>query len=158
MCFNNVYKILTKILLESLYPHLVENERYSDAQKRCVKNLYGCKDHLITSNLVPKDYKNNLKQLSLATENILLSWIVEPMNICWTSSMLLSFISKIMAPWKTDVIQLALTVKGTKIKTCRTKGLTFSTHVVYVQIHPKLYFQQHRHKIHLQDLQTTSYM
>lgn len=109
-CLNNMYKILTKIISERLYAHLFENNLYPDEQKGCVKNSYGCKDHLVTSSMIQKDCKNNRKQLAIAWidyrkafDSIPHSWLVETLNIYRTSSVLLSFITKTMTTWKTDL-------------------------------------------------------
>ncbi|KAI5726927.1 hypothetical protein M8J76_011202 [Diaphorina citri] len=47
-CLNNMYKTLTKVLSERIYSHLSDNDLLPNEQKGCLKNSYGCKDHLLT--------------------------------------------------------------------------------------------------------------
>lgn len=109
-CLNNIYKVLTKIISERLYTHLNKNNLFPSEQKGCVKNTYGCKDHLLTSKTIHKDCKETRKNLSIAWidyqkafDSIPHSWLLETMNIYRAPSTLMSFISKTITMWNTDL-------------------------------------------------------
>lgn len=109
-CLNNIYKLLTKIIAERIQHHLSENKLMPNEQKGCVKNTYGCKDHLMTSMMVHKDSRENRKNLSLAWidyrkafDSVPHSWLIEVLKIYRTNATLLTFIIKSMKNWKTDL-------------------------------------------------------
>ncbi|KAI5748311.1 hypothetical protein M8J77_024164 [Diaphorina citri] len=126
-CLNNMYKTLTKVLSERIYSHLSDNDLLPNEQKGCLKNSYGCKDHLLTSKMIQKDCKNNRKSLSIAWidyskafDSIPHSWLIETMNIYRIAPELLSFVTRTMTTWKIDLNltseQSTLKVKNISLK------------------------------------------
>jgi len=146
-CLNNIYKTLTKIISERLHEHLSENKLFPDEQRGCVKNSYGCKDHLLTSNMILKDCKNNRKTLSLAWidykkayDSIPHSWIIEAMNIYRASPVLISFITRTMAEWKIDLHltteKTNLMIRNIQIKTGIYQGDSLSPLLFCMSLFP----------------------
>ena len=56
-CLNTTHKVIIKILSERIYAHLSQNNLLPKEQKGCTRNTYGCKDHLLTSQIMYKECK-----------------------------------------------------------------------------------------------------
>ena len=65
-CLPTLYKVLTSILSERSYKHILSNNILPEEQKGCARNSYGCKDQLLLNKAILEDCKRKKKNLNVA--------------------------------------------------------------------------------------------
>ena len=87
-CLSTSYKVLTSILTERSYSHMIKNNILPEEQKGCARNSYGCKDQLMINETIIEDCKKKKKNLSMAWidytkvfDNVSHSWILKTLRM-----------------------------------------------------------------------------
>ena len=65
-CLSTSYKVLTSILTERGYTHILKNDIIPEEQRGCTRNSHGCKDQLLINKMIIEDCKKKKKNLSMA--------------------------------------------------------------------------------------------
>lgn len=109
-CLPSMWKLLSKIISDSLQRHLDSNDLIPCEQKGCVLKCRGCKDHLLTDKAVVKNCKRRRTNLEMvwidfkkAYDRVPHSWIVECMKLFKVNSLVRDFLAKEMHNWKTNL-------------------------------------------------------
>ena len=146
-CLPTMYKILTAILSERTYKHLMNNELFPNEQKGCRKNTYGCKDQLLINKMILQNCKSLKRNLSTAWidykkafDSVPHSWILKSMQLIKLSPTLINFMHLAMSNWKTD-IQLkhqdgTITINGLDIRCGIFQGDSFSPLLFCIALFP----------------------
>ena len=65
-CLTLMWKLLTSVLVEKVYPHLSEKNVLPDVQKGCRKDSRGTKDQLLINKQILKHCKKHQRNLAMA--------------------------------------------------------------------------------------------
>jgi len=65
-CLSTFYKVLTSILTERSYTHIIKNDIIPEEQRGCARNSFGCKDQLLINKMIIEDCKKKKENLSMA--------------------------------------------------------------------------------------------
>lgn len=105
-----MYKILTSILSDRCYSHLVNYNLLPSEQKDCRKGSYGCKDQLLINKAILEDMKTRKKNLSTAWVDYKKAFDSTPhrlllkcLEIYKISPKMKDFIKASMTKWKTTL-------------------------------------------------------
>ena len=146
-CLPTTYKILTSILSERTYKHLLNNDLFPSEQKGCKKNSYGCKDQLLINKMILQNCKNQKRSLSTAWidyrkafDSVPHSWILKSMELTKLSPTLINFMKLTMSNWKTDLYLKhsdgTIVVDGIDIKCGIFQGDSFSPLLFCIALFP----------------------
>ena len=126
-CLPTLYKILTSIMSERSYKHILTNNILPEEQKGCARNSYGCKDQLLLNKAIIEDCKKKRKNLNVtwidyrkAYDSVPHSWILKTMSIYKFNNKMINFIKKSMKTWNTTMhlnsVQGLITTEKISIK------------------------------------------
>lgn len=120
-CLPTMYKLITAIISDKLYEHLMLNRILPPEQKGCRKGARGCKDQLLVSKMIIEDAKKRKKTLSMAWvdykkafDSVPHSWILDALKIYRVSPRIVKFVGESMTKWQTKI---TLTHQSQTIKT-----------------------------------------
>ena len=65
-CLTTTYKLLTGIIADSVYDHLVRGEFLEEEQKGCIRNRMGTKDQLLINKTILEDARRRQRKLNMA--------------------------------------------------------------------------------------------
>ncbi|XP_044755036.1 uncharacterized protein LOC123313989 [Coccinella septempunctata] len=123
-CLPSVYKILTSVIGFKISTHIRNNRILAWEQNGCKKKARGCKELLVIDNVVTKQARRRLKNISMcwidyqkAYDSVPHSWLVEILRIYKISPDIIHLWEHLMGTWRTT-----LSVKGTK--SYRTKEIS----------------------------------
>ena len=109
-CLSNIYKLVTAIIKEAIYNHLMHNNVIPLEQKGCLKNYRGCKDHLLLDKLITNSAKRHQRNLSMgwldvrkAYDSVSHTWIRQMLSNLKVAPNIQSIISNSMTQWKTTL-------------------------------------------------------
>ncbi|XP_047478488.1 uncharacterized protein LOC125031649 [Penaeus chinensis] len=109
-CLPTMYKVLTALISERMYAHLLANDVLPTEQKGGRKAKRGCKDQLLVDKAVIEDAKRGKRNLSMAWidykkayDSIPHSWIIAAMKIYRTCSTIVKFLETAMKEWNTEM-------------------------------------------------------
>ena len=109
-CLPTVYKLLTGIIADNMYDHLMNNNLVSKEQSGCKRDCYGVKDQLLLNKTVTENAKRNGKNLFMAWidykkafDSVPHSWIIESLKIYKVSPNIIQLIEEMMPKWKTTL-------------------------------------------------------
>ena len=110
-CLPTVYKLLTGIIADSMYDHLMKtNNLISLQQSGCRRDCYGVKDQLLLNKTVTENARRNGKNLFMAWidykkvfDSVPHSWIIEAMEIYKICPKIVQLMQDIMPRWKTTL-------------------------------------------------------
>ena len=109
-CLPTVYKILTGIIADEMYIHLINNNLISYQQSGCKRECYGVKDQLLLNKTVTENARRNGKNLFMAWidykkafDSVPHSWLIETMEIYKVSPKITQLIKEMMPKWKTTL-------------------------------------------------------
>lgn len=107
-CLPLMWKLLTGILAEKLYGHLLAGGLLMDEQKGCRKRSRGTKDQLLIDKTVLKEAKGMKRSLAMgwidyrkAYDMVPHSWIVEMLNLTKVAENVKTLLIGSMDNWKT---------------------------------------------------------
>jgi hypothetical protein len=110
-CLPLMWKLLTGMIADRMYDHLVQNEILPVEQKGCRKRSKGTKDQLLIDKLVLRDCKRRHTNLAMAWvdyrkayDMVPHSWIMECLKMFGCASNITKFIGRSMEMWKTELI------------------------------------------------------
>ena len=126
-CLPTLYKVLTSIISERSYKHILANDVLTEEQKGCARNSYGCKDQLLLNKAILEDCKRKKKNLSVAWidyrkayDSVPHSWILKTLSIYKFNNKLINFMEKSMKSWNTTMylnhVQGIITTEKISIK------------------------------------------
>jgi hypothetical protein len=109
-CLPTMYKVLTSILSNGIYEHLIDNNIFPIEQKGCRKSSQGCKDQLLIDKMITERVKTKRHDISMAWidykkafDSIPHSWILETLKIFKINPKIIEFIRDSMNKWKTQM-------------------------------------------------------
>ena len=126
-CLPTLYKVLTSIISERSYKHILANDTLPGEQKGCARNSYGCKDQLLLNKAIIEDCKRKKKNLCVAWidyrkayDSVPHSWILKTLSIYKFNNKLINFMEKSMKSWSTTMylnhVQGIITTEKISIK------------------------------------------
>ena len=105
-----MYKVLTALISERLYTHLLANNILPPEQKGCRRSTRGCKDQLLVDKAVIEDAKKGKHNLSMAWidykkafDSVPHSWIIAALKMYGASPTIIGFLEAAMREWKTEM-------------------------------------------------------
>ena len=109
-CLPTVYKLLTGIIADNMYDHLMNNSLISNQQSGCKRDCYGVKDQLLLNKTVTENARRNGKNLFMAWidykkafDSVPHSWIIESMKIYKVCPKIIQLMQLLMPKWKTTL-------------------------------------------------------
>lgn len=109
-CLPTLYKIITSVITNSIYDHLIEQNILTDEQKGCRKNSRGCKEQLIMDSVVLqqafKEHRNLhtcFVDYKKAFDSVPHSWLLEVLEIYKIHPDIRNFLSETMKTWRTTI-------------------------------------------------------
>lgn len=109
-CLQNVYKIITSCLSESIYKHIQEHNILSEEQKDCRKNSKGCKEQLTIDAVACKQalkQKRDIHTMYIdykkAFDSVPHSWLIYILKHYKIHPAIIKFLENIMPFWKTKL-------------------------------------------------------
>ena len=100
--------MLTSILTERSYTHILKNDIIREEQRGCTRNSYGCKDQLLLNKI--EDCKKKKKNLSMAWidyrkayDSVRHEWILKTLQMYRFNEKLIKFMEASMSNWKTTM-------------------------------------------------------
>ena len=106
-CLPTIWKLLTSILSNALYKHLLQGNILPYEQKGCTR---GVKDQLLIDSMVMNEAKKRHKNLQMvwvdyrkAYDSVPHSWILECLEMMKAHHSLCKFMKCSMQLWKTDL-------------------------------------------------------
>lgn len=109
-CLSTTYKLLTGIISDALYRHLVNGQYLEEEQKGCIRNRMGTKDQLLINKTVLEDCKRRARNLSMAWidyrkafDSVPHTWILRCLELYNVGESLVRFLEKQIKYWKTDM-------------------------------------------------------
>ena len=107
-CLLTSFKILTSIITDRLYEHLVTQAIMAIEQRGDKKDCYGCKDQMMINNAKPVNFRKKRKNVSRACidykkafDSVLHPWITKCMNVYKVHPMITRFTESNMSKWET---------------------------------------------------------
>ena len=146
-CLPTMYKILTSILTERTYQHLIQNSLLPAEQKGCKRGSYGCKDQLLINKVIVENAKSRKKNLTTAWvdykkafDSVPHSWIIKCLKLYKVSPIMTKFMENIMTNW-TTTLQLShskgtLTSRGININSGIFQGDSLSPLLFCIALAP----------------------
>lgn len=123
-CLPSAYKIMTSIIRQKIYSHIKSNNILAWEQNGCKHKARGCKELLVIDNIVTKQARKRLKNISMswidyqkAYDSVPHSWLIEILDIYKIDPQVSSLLRHLMSTWRTT-----LSVKGTT-QTYRTQTI-----------------------------------
>lgn len=102
--------MLTSILTERSYTHIIKNDIKPEEQRGCARNSYGCKDQLLINKMIIEDCKKKKKNLSMAWidnrkayDSVPHGWILKTLQMYRFNEQLIKFMEASMSNWKTTM-------------------------------------------------------
>ena len=109
-CLSTSYKVLTSILTERSYTHILKNDIIPEEQRGCARNSYGCKDQLLINKMIIKDCKKKKTNLSMAWIDYRKAYgsvpherILKTLQMYRFNKKLTKFMEASMSNWKTTM-------------------------------------------------------
>ena len=109
-CLSTSYKVLTSILTETSYSHMIKNNILPEEQRGCARNSYGCKEQLMINKTIIEDCKKKKKNLSMAWidykkafDSIPHSWILKTLRMYRFNEKVIRFMERSMNKWNTTI-------------------------------------------------------
>jgi hypothetical protein len=109
-CLPTAYKILTGILADKMYEHLMQQDMLEHQQKGCIRNTLGTKDQLLLNKTILENCKKRNSNLSMAWidykkafDSVPHSWLVQSMQLYKISPNIIQFMKTTMPNWKTQI-------------------------------------------------------
>lgn len=109
-CLPTLYKIMTSLVCQRLYKHVLENNILPPEQKGCRKGSRGCKDQLLVDKAIVENAKGKKHNLSIAWidykkafDSVPHSWIINALRIYKTDPTIIEFLETVMQQWKTEM-------------------------------------------------------
>ncbi|XP_047501775.1 uncharacterized protein LOC125047544 [Penaeus chinensis] len=109
-CLPTMYKVVTALISERMYAHLLGNDVLPTEQKGGRKATRGCKDQLLVDKAVIEDAKRGKRNLSMAWidykkayDSVPHSWIIAAMKIYGTCPTIVKFLEAAMKEWNTEM-------------------------------------------------------
>lgn len=110
-CLSVIYKLLTAILSNEIYEHLIQNNLLPEQQKGCIKGSFGCKELLLLNKMVIDHAKTAHRNLAMAWidyrkafDSVPHSWIERTLKIYHIDTDVVHFLVKAMKQWRTRII------------------------------------------------------
>ncbi|XP_047484152.1 uncharacterized protein LOC125035884 [Penaeus chinensis] len=109
-CLPTMYKVLTTLISERMYAHLLGSDVLPTEQKGGRKATRECKDQLLVDKAVIEDAKRGKRNLSMAWidykkayDSVPHSWIIAAMKIYGTCPTIVKFLEAAMKEWNTEM-------------------------------------------------------
>ena len=109
-CLPLMWKLLTSIISEQMYAHLISNELLPDEQKGCRKKSRGTKDQLLIDKTVLKHCKKHQRNLAMgwidykkAYDMVPHSWVLETVKMVGVAENIIQLLGQSMLKWKTQL-------------------------------------------------------
>lgn len=113
-CLSSAYKILTSTIAFKINSHLKNNNIMAWEQNGCKRKGRGSKELLIIDNMLTKQAKKKLKNISMAWidyqkafDSVPHSWLIEVLKIYKVNPQVIALLQYLMSTWRTT-----LTVRG----------------------------------------------
>lgn len=106
-CLNTMYKLMTGVLTDRLYAHLIGNGILAEEQKGCRRGSRGCKEQvLIDSVFAAPNRKLHVAYIDYkkAFDSVPHSWILEVLGIYGVSREFIGFLEAAMEKWETVLV------------------------------------------------------
>ena len=110
-CLSNIWKLLTRIIGNSIYSHFNVNSLFSDFspnQKGNWRGVWGTKEHLLVDKMIMYDSHRQRTNLAMcwidykkAFDSVPHAWILSVLNLYKVSPTIVKFFEKSMATWRT---------------------------------------------------------
>jgi hypothetical protein len=107
-CLSTLYKIITAILSNKIYQHIIKNNILAEEQKGCKRGAKGCKEELIIDQVICKIAKCKKRNLSAAWVDYIKafdstphSWLLEVLNLYKIHPAIIQMLSNCMKKWST---------------------------------------------------------
>ena len=109
-CLPLMWKLLTSLISEKMYEHLVENDVLPDEQKGCRERSRGTKDQLLIDKTILKHCKRHQRNLAMgwidykkAYDMVPHSWLIEAVKMVGVAENIVELLRKSMETWKTQL-------------------------------------------------------
>ena len=109
-CLPLMWKLLTSVISERMYEHLLENNLLPDEQKGCRKKSRGTKDQLLIDKRILKHCKRNQRNLAMAWidyrkayDMVPHSWLLESLKMVGVADNVIQMLENSMQKWKTEL-------------------------------------------------------
>lgn len=109
-CLPTYYKLLTLILTDSIYQHLIEQQILPCGQKGIRRQIHGCKDHLMIDKLLTEDVRRKNRSASMmwidykrSFPSVPHSWLLEAMKTYKIDNNIIEFIKTTIPTWRTNL-------------------------------------------------------
>lgn len=110
-CLPTIYKILTGILANRVYKHMITHKLLAEEQKGCRKQFQGCRDQLIIDAIITEGVKRDEEDLHTAFidyqkafDSVPHSWLLESLNIYKVDPQITKLLETMMSRWETNII------------------------------------------------------
>jgi len=107
-CLSNIWKLLTRIIGDSIYSHFSHNSLFPPNQKGNQRGVWGTKEHLLVDKMIIKDSRHRRTNLAMcwidykkAFDSVSHSWILAVLNLYKVAPTIVTFFQKSMTAWKT---------------------------------------------------------
>lgn len=109
-CLPTLYKIITSLISQKIYSHLIDNNILTNEQKGCRKQSQGCKEQLIIDQTITQQAVKEQRNLHTcyidykkAFDKIPHSWLIHVLKIYKIHPKYIKFLEKNMKNWKTKI-------------------------------------------------------
>lgn len=109
-CLPTLYKLLSGIIAEKIYKHMVSNNLLAEEQKGCRKYSQGCKEQLVVDTIITEDAKKQRKNLftayidyKKAFDSIPHTWLIESLGLYKVDTQVINLLQNLMNTWQTHI-------------------------------------------------------
>ncbi|XP_045503596.1 uncharacterized protein LOC123700429 [Colias croceus] len=109
-CLQNIYKIITACLSESIYKHIHEHNIMAEEQKGCRKNSQGCKEQLTIDSVASIQALRQKRSIytmyidyKKAFDSVPHSWLIYILKHYKINHTIIHFLENIMRNWNTKL-------------------------------------------------------
>ena len=130
------WKILTAQIREDVYYSLISCGLFSDEQKGCRKGSRGTAELLYIDQRILNESKDRRKNLAMAYDMVLQSWIINCLKMYKISHEIINFIEKTMKNWRVKLTAGGKSLAETKIQKRIFLGDTLSPLLFIIAMMP----------------------
>lgn len=122
-CLSNIWKLISGIINDKIYDHLIRTKLFPEEQMGCKKNVLGTKDQLLLNKAIMEDAVTNQRNLAMvwidyqkAYDSVPHQWLVKTLELLKVNGEIITFLNTAMQHYRTTLIYNQEDVGEVKIR------------------------------------------